>query len=76
VLPEEQIPTLLSEDLGTISFVGTSVALPGFRPTEQDIKAHLDVAMRQGFDRARAEELLQHGRYGRGAQQRFPRGHR
>jgi len=59
IFPGEEIPTLLSEDLETISFIGhLSRTFPGFRPSAADIKGHLDAAVRQGFDRERAIVLL------------------
>jgi hypothetical protein len=59
ILSTEEIPSILSEDLETISTIGyISRSFPDFRPCEADIRGHLDVAVKQGFDRKRAIELL------------------
>jgi len=59
MLPEEEIPSILSEDFETISFFGfLSRKFPRFKPCESDIKEHLDAAIKQGFDRERAKALL------------------
>ena len=59
ILKDEKVPTLLSEDLSTVSFVGfVSRSFPGFKPSETDIKRHLDEAIREGFDQARAEQIM------------------
>jgi len=59
ILKDEQVPTLLSEDLSTISFVGfVSRSFPGFKPSETDIKRHLDEVIQGGFDQACAEQIM------------------
>jgi len=59
ILPEENIATLLSEDLETISAIGIiSRSFPNFKPCEADIKVHLDSSVEQGFDFERATELI------------------
>lgn len=59
ILKNEEVPTLLSEDLSTISFIGyVSRSFPNFQPSEADIKRQLDEALRQGFDRDRAKEIM------------------
>ena len=60
ILKEEEIPTLLSEDLETISFAGyaSRAFAPNYRPNEADIKTHLDVAIGQGFSKDRAREIM------------------
>ena len=59
ILETEEVPTLLSEDFATISAVGyISRNFPGFKPSEADIKNHLDEAVRQGFDKRTAQNIL------------------
>ncbi len=59
ILSSEEIPSILSEDFETISTIGyISRSFPGFSPCEDDIRSHLDTAVKQGFDRKRANELL------------------
>lgn len=59
ILSSEEIPSILSEDIEIISTIGKiSRSFPGFRPCEDDIRNHLDAAVKQGFDRKRANELL------------------
>lgn len=59
ILSGEEIPTLLSENPETISFIGQiSRSFPDFKPSTDDIKANLDAAVKEGFDRKRAAELL------------------
>jgi hypothetical protein len=57
---EEEAPTLLSEDLATISFQSYIIAGldPDFRPNESDIKGHLEHAVSEGFSTKRAESIL------------------
>jgi len=59
ILESEEVPTLLSEDLDTISVVGlASRSFPNFRPSTADIKRHLDEAIRQGFDKEYAQQII------------------
>jgi hypothetical protein len=59
ILPGEEVPTLLSEDLATISVMGfVSRSFPDFKPCEEDIRKHLDAAVRQGFSREQAQRLI------------------
>lgn len=58
--PEEEVPSLLSEDLATISFHGfVSMAFgPSFRPSDTDIRSHLKQAVGQGFSKERAVKII------------------
>lgn len=59
ILETEEVPTLLSEIFATISAVGyISRKFPDFKPSEADIKKHLDEAVRQGFDKGTAHKIL------------------
>jgi hypothetical protein len=60
ILQEEEVPTLLSEDLATISVCGlfSRSFAPNYRPNEADIKKHLDEAISQGFSKDRAKEIM------------------
>jgi len=59
ILETEEVPTLLSENFATISVVGyISRSFPDFKPSEADIKRHLDEAVRQGFDKSSAQKIL------------------
>ena len=59
ILQSEEVPTLLSEDLATISVVGLlSRSFPNFKPSTEDIEKHLDVAVRQGFDKEYAQQII------------------
>ena len=59
ILQDEQVPTLLSEDLDTIAVVGLlSRSFPNFKPAESDIKKKLDEAIRERFSRDRARDIL------------------
>jgi hypothetical protein len=59
ILETEEVPTLLSEDFATISAVGyISRNFPSFKPSEADIRKHLDEAVRQGFDKGTAQNIL------------------
>ncbi len=59
ILETEEVPTLLSENIATISVVGyISRSFPDFKPSEADIKRHLDEAVRQGFDKSAAQQIL------------------
>jgi hypothetical protein len=57
---DEEIPTLLTEDSDTISFVGyQSIAFgPHYRPNEADIRSHLEHAVNEGFSKERAARIL------------------
>ena len=60
ILQSEQISTLLSEDFATISIIGlVSRSFPGFKPSEIDITQHLDDAVRQGFDKDQARNIIE-----------------
>jgi len=55
----EEVPALLSEKPETISLIGQiSRSLPDYRPNTDDVKANLDAAVKEGFDRKKASELL------------------
>jgi len=59
ILTSEEIPTLLSEDLSTMSIIGyISRSFADFKPSEEDIKKHLDNAIGQGFDKHYAQEII------------------
>lgn len=60
ILKEEQLPTLLSEDLKTIASEGyTSRAFaPNYRPNETDVRTHLEKAVCQGFSKERAARII------------------
>jgi hypothetical protein len=59
ILETEEVPTLFSENFATISAVGyISRNFPDFKPSEADIKKHLDEAVRQGFDKGMAQNIL------------------
>jgi DNA-binding transcriptional regulator YhcF (GntR family) len=59
ILENEIIPTLLSEDLETISVIGyVSRSTPDFKPSEEDIKEHLDKVIRQGFNKERTQKII------------------
>lgn len=59
ILGDEEVPTLLSEDFETISVIGfASRSFPGFKPCEADISKHLETAIRQGFSKERAQEIM------------------
>ena len=60
ILPVEEVPTLLSEDLDTISGFGllSRSMAPNFRPNEADINRHLDEAIGQGFSKDRARDIM------------------
>ena len=57
---DEEIPTLLSEDLETISLEGykSRAFAPDYRPNEADIKKHLDTAIALGFSKRSAEQII------------------
>ena len=59
-MKSEEIPTLLSEDLATISFEGyrSRAFAPNYRPNEVDIRNHLDIAIKQGFSKDRAAKII------------------
>ncbi|MDI6741958.1 MAG: hypothetical protein QMD11_04375 [Smithella sp.] len=67
ILKEEEVPTLLSEDLATIAGMGLASRsfAPNFRPNEADIKKHLDDAISQGFSKDRAREIIDAWNYNR-----------
>jgi hypothetical protein len=58
--PEEEVPALLCEDLATISFHGfmSRAFAPGYRPSEVDIRSHLEKAVSQGFSKERAARII------------------
>lgn len=59
ILSGEEVPTLLSEKPETISLIGQiSRSLPDFKPNTGDVKANLDAAVKEGFDRKKASALL------------------
>ena len=59
ILSGEEVPALLSESLETISFIGqVSRSFPDFRPNTEDVEVNLDAAVKEGFDRKQAAELL------------------
>jgi hypothetical protein len=60
ILKEEEIPALLSEDLGIISLAGymSRSFAPNYRPNETDIKNHLEQAVSAGFSKERAEQII------------------
>ena len=59
ILEGEKVPALLSEDLDTISAVGlASRSFPNFTPSTEDIKKHLDEAVRQGFNKEHAQQII------------------
>jgi hypothetical protein len=59
ILESEQIPTLLSEDLDIISVVGlASRSFPNFKFSIEDIRKHLDEAVRQGFNKEYAQQII------------------
>ena len=59
ILESEEVPTLLSEDLPTVSVVGfMSRSSPNFKPSTEDIRKCLDKAVRQGFDRKCAQQII------------------
>lgn len=60
ILKEEELPTLLSEDLETIAFEGykSRAFAPDYKPNEADIKACLEKAVSEGFSKERSDELI------------------
>jgi hypothetical protein len=59
ILVEEQVPTLLSEDFETIAVIGlASRSFANFKPSEADIRKHLEAATRQGFPKERAQAIM------------------
>jgi hypothetical protein len=59
ILENEVVPTLLTEDLATISAVGlASRSFPNFRPSTEDITRCLDEAVRGGFDKEYAQKVI------------------
>ena len=60
ILKEEEIPALLSEDLGVISLAGyvSRAFAPNYRPNETDIRSHLEKAVIDGFSEERAAQIL------------------
>ena len=60
ILESEEVPALLSEDLLTISLVGLGSRsfAPNFKPSTADIKIHLYEAVRHGFDKEYAEQII------------------
>ncbi len=60
ILKEEQLSTLLSEDLQTISLEGyrSRAFAPNYRPNEADISTHLENAVSQGFSKERAAQIM------------------
>jgi hypothetical protein len=59
ILQSEQVPTLLSEDLASISVIGlASRSFPNFKPSTEDIEKHLDEAVRKGFDKEYAQQII------------------
>jgi hypothetical protein len=59
ILPSEEIPSILTEDRETIEVVGfISRSFPDFRPSETDIKLHLENAIKDGFSRSEAQRLI------------------
>jgi hypothetical protein len=59
ILEDEQVPALLSEDFATIAVIGfASRSLPNFKPSEADLRKYLDAAIRQGFPKERAQEIM------------------
>jgi len=60
IYKDEEIPTLLSEDLETIAVAGhTSRAFaPDYKPNEVDIKNFLEKAVGLGFSKAAADQII------------------
>lgn len=60
ILPEEQIASLLCEDLDSIALIGyqSRAFAPKYKPNETDIIEHLDDVVRQGFSKDRAKEIV------------------
>jgi hypothetical protein len=59
ILENEQIPALLCEDLSTIAVMGLwSRSFTNFKPSIADIKKHLDEAVRQGFNKEYAGQII------------------
>ena len=59
ILKTEELPTILSEDLETIAFIGyISRSFPDFKPSEEDVKNFLDEAVSQGFDKKEAGRII------------------
>jgi hypothetical protein len=57
---DEEIPTLLSEDLETIALEGykSRAFAPDYKPNETDIKKYLENAVTIGFSQESAEEII------------------
>jgi len=59
ILENEEVAALLSEDLATVSLIGyVSRSFPDFKPSEADIIRQLDYAVRQGFSKEHAQEIM------------------
>jgi hypothetical protein len=59
MLEGEKIAALLSEDLNTIASAGEwSHTIPDFRPTDKEIKLHIEEAVKNDFDKSKANEIL------------------
>jgi len=60
IYKDEQIPTLLSEDLETIAFAGyiSRAFAPDYRPNEADIRKFLENALTLGFSKESAEQII------------------
>jgi hypothetical protein len=60
ILKDDEIPTLLSEDLQTIALAGyiSRSCDPDFRPNEMDIKTYLGKTVELGFSQDRANQII------------------
>ena len=60
ILEEEEVASLLSEDWATVAMIGhMSRRFPNFKPSIADIENHLDRAVKQGFNKKTAQEIIQ-----------------
>lgn len=60
ILKDEELSTILSEDLDTISLEGykSKAFAPDYKPNEDEIKHFIEQAVTQGFSRDRADQIL------------------
>jgi hypothetical protein len=59
ILPNEEIPTLLCESFETIATLGfISRSFPDFKPSGSDIINYLETAVKQGFSKDEAQNLI------------------
>ena len=59
ILQNEEIPSILSENHESIAVVGfISRSFPDFRPSESDIKLHLEKAIKDGYSKTEAQRLI------------------